>query len=224
MGVQERKDREKAERKAMIIRHTKDLIVEKGVDSFSMLDIAKRAELSKATLYLYFPSKEAILEAIFNEAGSFFFNYVNARLDRASSGIEAIRAIWMSYLEIFGGSRDLFVMFGIKNYIAPGFPLVYDEKDMNPERSHFRLYQLISRVLERGLADGTLDPSIAPEKIARTVIMIADGIVDNVARLPLELRDTAIIIQEMKSTFEIVLRGLAAPGIDRSLLVLADRI
>ncbi len=220
MGITERKEREKEERRKLILDYTKQLIIENGVEAVSMQDIAKKAELSKATLYLYFESKEAILEHIFNEAGSYFVDYVGERLSKNMTGLEAIRLLWMSYIEIFGESSDIFVMFGIKNFIAPGFPFIIGESDRARSMPPFRLYRQLVEVLSRGVADGTLDPAIESERVARTVILITGGIIDNVARLPSHLRDSKLILSEMKSTFEIVLRGLASNGCDRSLLVL----
>jgi AcrR family transcriptional regulator len=223
MGIQERKAREREERKTLILQCTKELIVERGVEAVSMQDIARRAELGKATLYLYFPSKEAIFEEIFLEAGGYFTEYVESRLSPGISGLEAIKTLWASYIEIFGESSDVFVLFGIKNYLAPGYPFIVDESDRGKTLLPARLYLMIVHVLERGVADGTLDRSIVPADVARTVIMISGGIVDNIARLPKDMRNSRLIIAEMRQTFEIVLRGLAAPGVDRGLLVLADR-
>jgi AcrR family transcriptional regulator len=222
MGINERKTREREDRKNLIREITKQLIVEKGVDSFTMLDIAKKCELSKATLYLYFSSKEAILEEIIDEAGSYFISFVEARMNGDISGIEAIRTLWMSYITIYGESSDIFVMFGIKNYISPGYPLLIDESEGAANRPPVRLYRMIAQVLERGVADGTLDASIDPSRVARTVIMISAGIIDNIARLPAQMRNTRLIIEEMRSTFEIVLRGLASSSCDRARLTLAD--
>lgn len=223
MGIQERRSRERDERKSLITQYAKELILERGVEAVSMQDIAQKAELSKATLYLYFPSKEAIFEQMFNEAVDYFCEYVEPKLNAATSGIEAIRAIWMSYIEIFGYSQDIFVMFGLKNYFAPGFPFVAGSPGNGDPTGPEMIHRLIARVLERGVTDGTLDPSIDPVNIAKTVLVIGSGIIDVVARLPSSMRDSGLIISEMKSTFEILLRGLAAPGTTREMLTLPVR-
>lgn len=224
MGIPERKIREREERKKEILEFTKQVIIEQGVESVTMQEIAKKVELSKATLYLYFQSKEAIFEEIFYEAGDYFINYVQSRLSETDSGLETIRILWMSYLEIYGESSDIFVMFGIKNYIAPGFPLLLENSGLGSEKPPFRLYRLIVSVLERGVADGTLDSSIIPATVARTIIMISAGIIDNVARLPRTMRNSQLIIDEMRAAFEILLRGLASGRLDRSVLTLAKKL
>jgi AcrR family transcriptional regulator len=45
-----------------------DLFIEKGFAATRVEDIAKRAGLSKGAVYLYFPSKEALLEALVRRA------------------------------------------------------------------------------------------------------------------------------------------------------------
>ena len=45
-----------------------DLFIENGFAATRVDDIAKRAGLSKGAVYLYFPSKEAIIEALVRRA------------------------------------------------------------------------------------------------------------------------------------------------------------
>lgn len=220
MGIRERKNREKQERRSLILTGAKALILENGIDALNMQEVADAAELSKATLYLYFQSKEAILREILTESASAFVEYVEARIRPESSGIEALRTLWGSYLSLFGESQEIFVLTGINNLIDPGFLLDLGRTDQELETPTGRMLNLIASVLERGIADGTLESSLKPQKLARTVIMIATAIIDTVARLPRPARDYRIIMTEMRNTFELVLRGLAAKGTDRSLLVL----
>lgn len=53
--------KQKAENRLKLIRIAVDLISEKGFKSTSMRTIAKAAEIGEATIYNYFPTKEAIL-------------------------------------------------------------------------------------------------------------------------------------------------------------------
>lgn len=223
MGIEERKNREKVERRSLILREAKKLVLERGVTSLTMQDIAQATELSKATLYLYFQSKEAILIEIMDEATTAFVEFARIRVREASSGLEALHALWASYLTLFGESQDLIVLTGIKNYISPGFPLIADEMNGATHESSMRMVGLIADVLHRGMSDGTLIEGLEPEKLARTVIMIATSIIDTVAKVPRPARDTSLIRTEMRRTFEILLRGLAAEGSDPRLLVLSPK-
>ncbi len=222
MGIAERKERERELRRQMILDSAREIILERGVESVSMSDIARECELSKATLYLYFRNKESLLEAIFNEAGNAFVEYVEARLSEDDSGITAIRVLWQCYLDRFSDSSDIFVLIGIKNFIAPSFPLLYDAGGKCAKLPGARMISLIRDVIARGLRDGTLGTDLDAESLARTVLIVSSGIIDNVARLPRDLRDMSLVVSEMRRVFEILLRGMAGHGVDTSQLKLSE--
>lgn len=221
MGIEERKSREKEERRSLILDKAKELVLERGVIALTMQDIAKATELSKATLYLYFQSKEALLMDIMEEAATAFVEFAQSRIPDQSSGLEALHTLWASYLTLFGESQDVIVLTGIKNYINPGFPLIDDSQNGGMYDPSIKMVSLIANVLKRGMADGSLMQKLEPEKLARTVIMIATSIIDTVAKVPRPSRDASLIRTEMCRTFEIILRGLAAQDSDPRLLVLA---
>ena len=64
MGIQERKEREKERRRQQIIVAAKRVFSEKGFNNATMEDIAKEAELSPGTLYLYFKNKEELYASL----------------------------------------------------------------------------------------------------------------------------------------------------------------
>jgi len=64
MGIQERKEREKERRRQQIIVAAKRVFSNKGFNKTTMEDIAKEAELSPGTLYLYFKNKEELYASL----------------------------------------------------------------------------------------------------------------------------------------------------------------
>ena len=64
MGIQERKEREKERRRQQIIIAAKRVFSKKGFNKATMEDIAKEAELSPGTLYLYFKNKEELYASL----------------------------------------------------------------------------------------------------------------------------------------------------------------
>ena len=58
MGITERKEREKLQRREDILNAAERVFFSKGHKNSTMDDVAEEAELSKGTLYLYFKSKE----------------------------------------------------------------------------------------------------------------------------------------------------------------------
>lgn len=64
MGILERKEREKKIRQKQIQDAAKEVFLEKGFKMATMEDIAKRAELSPATIYLYFKNKDELYASL----------------------------------------------------------------------------------------------------------------------------------------------------------------
>ena len=67
MGSIERRQREKEQRREQILNTARELLFKKGIDATSMNQIARNAELSVGTLYLYFKNKESLFAALQEE-------------------------------------------------------------------------------------------------------------------------------------------------------------
>jgi len=76
MGIQERKKRERERRRQQIIVAAKRVFSEKGFLKTTMEDIAKEAELSPGTLYLYFKNKDELYASLSLR----ILQYMNIRL------------------------------------------------------------------------------------------------------------------------------------------------
>jgi AcrR family transcriptional regulator len=64
MGLADRRQREKEQRKSGIIDAAERLFFSRRYEDVSMDDIAREVELNKATLYLYFENKETLFSTI----------------------------------------------------------------------------------------------------------------------------------------------------------------
>jgi len=64
MGIQERKQRERERRRQQIMVAAKKVFTIKGFNKTTMEDIAKEAELSPGTLYLYFKNKDELYASL----------------------------------------------------------------------------------------------------------------------------------------------------------------
>jgi len=64
MGIQERKQREKENRRQQILDAARKVFSEKGFSKATMEEIASEAELSPGTLYLYFKNKEELYASL----------------------------------------------------------------------------------------------------------------------------------------------------------------
>lgn len=111
MGIAERKNKEKEELKALILKAAHELFIEKGIDETSIRNIAERIEYSPATIYLYFKDKDEI----FYELHSQGFELLRSRmmvLQSVSDPLERLKALGRVYLDFaFENSEVYYLMF-----------------------------------------------------------------------------------------------------------------
>lgn len=220
MGILERKEREHSQRRLQIMDCTKALILEQGSGKVSMMEIAARAELSKATLYLYFPSKETLFREICEEAGRQFNAFFQSRLRPGLSALESLKLVWRCFLEMFGASDDIFIFFSMKQYLAPAFPFIpLQEGESPPGDSSYLFYGMIRDLIAQGAAEGFFDPAVDPGMVARTILSLFSYMVENTAKLTGPERRSLAVIEELQSVLQIILRGIAGEKTDRSSLL-----
>ena len=77
MGVKERKERDKAVMRDMILQSAHKLFIDRGFEEVSIRNIAEAIEYSPATIYLYFKDKNDIFYALHTEAFKKFNAYMS---------------------------------------------------------------------------------------------------------------------------------------------------
>ncbi len=103
MGIKERRKREKEHRRREILKAAKTLFFEQGFFATSMNGIAKAAELSKGTLYLYFKDKEELYISLQIEGMELLNKAFNKAVENKTGWEEKLRAIGWAYYQF---SRD----------------------------------------------------------------------------------------------------------------------
>jgi AcrR family transcriptional regulator len=108
MGITERREREKEQRKNDIIDAAERVFFKKGQENATMDDVAEEAELSKGTLYLYFKNKEDLYLAIHLRGNRILYSLFKNAVKDMKTGIEKTRSIGAAYVEFFRKYPDYF--------------------------------------------------------------------------------------------------------------------
>jgi len=217
MGINERREREKNERRRAILNCAKELILLQGVDQVSMEDIARKAELSKATLYLYFSGKELIFNEICEESARIFLSHFKPLLENGVSAMESIRYFWRGYVELFGNFDEMLIVFKVRSFLNPGQPFVsIEEQSQSPNVDS--ILAIMKTLIDQCKSEGIFDPNLDSEIATRLVLSMFSSIIDNTARLPIEARKSPALLKEMTKAFQILIYGFAKEGIARSSL------
>jgi len=216
MGITERREREKIERRRAILNCARELVLLQGVHYVSMEDIARKAELSKATVYLYFSSKEILFNEICEDAARVFLEH-SKPIDIETSGLMALKSFWRGYVEMFGNFDDMIIIFQVRNFLYPGMPFAsLGEKSKSPNAD--AIIASMKNIIDRCKAEELFDSALDSDMATRLLLSMFSIIVESAARIPHETRKSLAVTEELKNTFQIIIRGFAKEGVDRSCL------
>ena len=148
---QPRWERRKDARPGELLEAALDLFVERGFAATRLEDVARKAGVSKGTLYLYFSGKEELFKAVVRE--NLLPKLAEAEeviKNKVASSIELFRYIIYGWWEQIGNTR-----------LAGLSKLVLSESGSFPELADFYHKEFVSRgmsliagLLERGMEKG----------------------------------------------------------------------
>jgi len=102
MGTKERRAREREARRGAILDAARSLVRERGFAGTTTRLIAERCELSEATLFFYFASKDEILISLLGEACDFWAEGLDAILAADAAPQAKLEEVW----RFFGQVQD----------------------------------------------------------------------------------------------------------------------
>ena len=100
-----KKDDEKEQR---IKEAVASLMLEEGWSGTSISKIARKAEVSPATVYTYFDSKEDMLQCIYREYSEHVFEYMMRQVEPEMDGAQVIDTLMRSFYSYMTENEDMF--------------------------------------------------------------------------------------------------------------------
>lgn len=169
MGNIERREKEKEIRRIDIIDAAERVFFAKGYDTATMDDVAKAAEFSKRTVYIYFNSKEQIYFAIMTRGYRLMIQMLEEDA-KNQTGKNAIEEIQQMSLTLYRFSQEFTHYFkAIMEYengaldFQTGVP--DEEKEVCYALGEKVMRKLID-LLAKGIAEGSIRSDIDTEKTA----------------------------------------------------------
>jgi AcrR family transcriptional regulator len=209
MGIRERKEREKGRRRQQIMVAAKRVFSQKSFNKATMEDIAKEAELSPGTLYLYFKNKEELFASLSLR----ILHYMSIRLEHIHNEQyekpeQKLKALEEALYEVYEFDPLVLInMFHLQSSetlknLSPH--LLSDIKDLS--RNSF---QSMARVFEEGIGSGDFIDK-HPVALADIVWALFSGVVlwEESKRLIDNKKD--FLKSTLEVAFEIFARGIAS--------------
>jgi TetR/AcrR family transcriptional regulator len=150
-----KRTRRKEARPGELLKAALDLFVEKGYAGTSVEEVARRAGVSKGTLFLYFSTKEELFKAVVRENISGQFLEWNAEFDQfTGTTSDLVRYCLAQWWERIGTTQasGITKLVMTESVTFPEIAQFYSQEVIEPGN------QLIRRVLQRGVDRGEFQP------------------------------------------------------------------
>lgn len=159
MGVTERKEREKIQRREAIIDAAEKIFFKDGIEDASMDQIAQEAELSKGTLYLYFKSKDELYRAIILRGFIILKRLMKESSLTQETGFQNVKAISEAYIRFSNEHLGYF------NAILYYQNDIFNSKNREPSlvqslEGGNAVIGVLIHAIEKGKLDGSIHPEI----------------------------------------------------------------
>ncbi len=185
MGTSERRYREKERRKNDILNVAEQIFYENGFAATTMDEIAEKTELAKGTLYLYFPNKEALHNAIVLRGMDVLLERFAGAVEKQQSGLSKIRAIGDAYYE-FVVEHQTYAMImssSTSRELSEASPEIVAARLSKDAE----LFGIMKEAIETGQRDGSINSDLDAHKTAFLVALLTQNymsaVLQNVAQI-----------------------------------------
>jgi AcrR family transcriptional regulator len=206
MGVVERRERERQARKGAVLEAARQLLLEKGFRGTTTREVAKRCELSEATLFFYFKNKDEILVSLLFESINFWAEGLDKLEKSRVSADKLLDKIWQFHEEVNNKHPEYYV---VSAYLAQPNALVGVSDEIKEQIVHLsgENFQRLAHLLERatGHSDGY--------HLADTLWSMFLGLmILRDSRINLGHEEVRTAKRNRAAVFETLKRGLLAPN------------
>ena len=181
MGIVERKEREKEQRRNTILDAAEKVFFSKGIKLATMDEVAEAAELSKGTLYLYFNSKEELFLGIACRALTLMKEMFEEAVNLKSSGLEKVRAIGEAHY-LYSLKYPHYFNMVVHYETSQIDQMKFDSVMQQCHQLGKGVMDVLVNSVVAGLNDGTLRSDLDPVRTAYLLRGLSAGIIQLISR------------------------------------------
>lgn len=212
--IEARRQEERDRRRTEIVDAADAVYAESGWDSVTMDQVARRARLSRALVYVYFKDKSDLHLALVERSLDVLRDrFEAARRDRAN-GFEQLVAIGRAYMDYSRATPHYYD--ACARYQAHACDPASPGHDLPPNEAACidagrRVQSLIVQSIEQGVADGSVRPDIGdPDTTAIVLWAYTHGLIQVLATKGGQIEHDGIAIEAViERAFSLVRRALA---------------
>lgn len=207
MGLEERRKRERENRKNVILKAARKLFLEKGFKTVTVESIARKAELSKGSIYLYYNSKEEIYTQILLSDIDKFHNHIADLLQNPSNASEALVRLADIYVDFFLNERELFriLMTFMLHTTYMNLP-----QDLNKQiiKTTNRTIGIIEEIFNYGIERGEFPATINVRQNRNAIWGMLNGVISLYLFIGNETKRAEVIHSTIRAGLNTYIRGI----------------
>jgi TetR/AcrR family transcriptional regulator len=208
MGIAERKEREKQQRREGIILAAEKVFFRKGLEIATMDDIAEIAELSKGTLYLYFKSKEDLHMAVARKSIRLLRTITLKATEGEGNALEKLGRMGRATIEFSRTDPDRMRAIMTLEELEPQ-TLSFTTSDVQDLIYKESTVETVIQMVEQGVKEKLIRADVPVMLIAHTLWMTVLSVVRFVTMKPALLEALELTQDQiLESHFEMVLNGI----------------
>ncbi len=173
----------------------------KGYFHARVSDIAKKAGVADGTIYLYFKNKEDLLVSLFDDVMARHLEQARGELAGMPDAAAKLRAIASHHLTVFGGNRELAIVFQVELRQSTKFMERFTASWLQD------YFALVGAVIEEGQKAGVFRRDVPKKLVTKAFFGALDEMVTSwiLAGRDYDLPQLA------RPIAELFLNGIAAP-------------
>lgn len=213
MGTSERKEKEKEIRRRDIIDAAERVFFAKGYDLATMDDVAKEAEFSKRTIYVYFNSKEQIYFEIMIRGYKLLIEMLKNDLqtEQAGKAIEKIKQMGTTLYAFNSDYPEYFT--AIMEYENGELDFQNGVTDESREECYAlgeEIFEHLIRTLQIGIEEGTFRSDLNVVKTALVLWSCMVGVFNTAKKKEIYIRNYHRVTSEelVSAAFQLIIRSI----------------
>ena len=208
MGIAERKEREKQQRREEIMQAAEEVFFSKGFEKSTMDDVAEKAELSKGTLYLYFKSKEDLHMAVARKAIHLLRDYTSKATEGEGTALEKLGQMGRACIEFSRSHPDHMKAIMTLEEVEP-LSISLSTSDVQNMIYNESTVGAVIQIVEQGVREKLIRSDIPSALVAHTLWMSVLSVIRFVSSKQSLLQVLDLTPDKLyESHFELVLNGI----------------
>ena len=207
MGIEERRGREREARRLNIVRAARKLFYEKGFKDVTVSQIARKAEISKGAVYLYFTSKEEIYSHILLSDLDNIYNVVLNSLKDGKSATKMLEDFAEIYIDTFLKDRESFRKI-MTFMLQTGHPNLSENLNQSLIKSTNKTIDIVGTILLSGVENREFPPNLDIWQNRNIIWGMLNGIISLYLFIGKEITREKVIKSMVRSGLNHLIEGI----------------